>query len=456
MTKTTRKQILCGILALLMMLTVLSGVAIASPDEEASPAPCCYDCVRDGYSIDDIREILNGDRQVYQDFRVHYPGRVDVATYRVPVDESELKRIIDVYDGNVQPLQERNLIFERIRYSERSHAESIVIILFGDGFTQNQFGDLKNLEEETALWHAERAITTMVNTHPFGLFEDLFTVYMIQPYEDLGTIMPDGVSFVGMNNANMVDRTEIRRLADSLVYRQYQNMIQVISNSSGGGGFAWIWNWTGYNHHHNIAVTSIDRPRNQPTTNRTDWHDIFLHEFAHSFGALQDEHDWGIRDEMRANVTEAFDADVKWRHWIGHRNVSIERFGDGWAAPAGNRCIMGVVGSTFCGVCSAELIRRMAHISEEVFHGRSPATYWNVFDYLVHPQHILSPNMIILRWNSSSLRMPYMGSDIFVNITFDVAPGAQIADRGAVWFTDEHQFMGWAVGTGSNQLILID
>jgi hypothetical protein len=116
-------------------------------------------------------------------------------------------------------------------------------------------------------------------------------------------------------------------------------------------------------------------------------------QFGHSFGSLLDEHGEkdedeqysARRDERCANSTAAADAVVKWRHWYGHRNVLVAptRFADGWAVPAAvsnaigqSGCLMRASSGNrnFCGVCVAELIRRMAFISGETFFGRSPST----------------------------------------------------------------------------------
>ena len=113
------------------------------------------------------------------------------------------------------------------------------------------------------------------------------------------------------------------------------------------------------------------------------WHSVFIHEFGHTFGGLTDEHaNHSGFLEIYANTTRASDANVKWMHWAGHRNVSPtpRRFANGWAVP-GYSCVMGTfsVGSQnsdFCGVCAAELTRRMAFISGETFIGRSPRTYY--------------------------------------------------------------------------------
>jgi len=79
-----------------------------------------------------------------------------------------------------------------------------------------------------------------------------------------------------------------------------------------------------------------------------------------------------------------------------------------------------------------------------------------MFDYVLYPGHLHGSDVILLRWNNARMTTPYFGSDIFVYITFDVASGAQVAETGAVRFNDGFQYMTWAVGAGSNTLILKD
>ena len=157
-------------------------------------------------------------------------------------------------------------------------------------------------------------------------------------------------------------------------------MIQVVANASNIAGFARIaWH---YQLHVNISVASINTNAAGGSTSAwpsgTRWHAAMLHELGHSFGLLADEHSGGLFSENFANSTREADANVKWRHWAGHRNVlpTPVRFSDGWAVPA-STCLMGTAWSTtrdFCGVCTAELVRRTALISGETFHGRSPVT----------------------------------------------------------------------------------
>ncbi|MCL2426216.1 MAG: leucine-rich repeat protein, partial [Oscillospiraceae bacterium] len=400
MMNTIRSQILCGFLVLCMALTFIPSVALAAPEtvEEETSKYCCYDCVRGGYSIDDIREILYAGGQIYRDLRVHYED-VGVTTYRVPVCDSELEHIVNTYYGNVQPLkrQEFRYAYEIIRDSGRTHAQSIVMVLLVDGFSEEQFGTWPNPAPGTALRHANNAIRNMIdNTHPFYLFADLFTVYVIHAaYEDqeagangyLGTVLSDG-TFVVSWDAWLRDISHLLRtidLARGIVDFQHLDMIQIISNSSRGGNVVGFASVNGLYHHNNanIAVTSMLRPEyprdSIVETDSANWHSVLVHEFGHSFGGLTDERA-GIttHNERRANSTAAPDGYIKWQHWEGYRRVYTVRHVNGWAVPTSlpnPTCMMGLAGSNFCGVCAAELIRRMADISGERFHGRSPVTY---------------------------------------------------------------------------------
>ncbi|MCL2409337.1 MAG: dockerin type I domain-containing protein [Oscillospiraceae bacterium] len=75
------------------------------------------------------------------------------------------------------------------------------------------------------------------------------------------------------------------------------------------------------------------------------------------------------------------------------------------------------------------------------------------FDYILHPGHIHGQNIILLTW--SNVDGPYMGSDIFVYIRFDIASAAAAGDEGFVRFnTGTIQYMDHAAGGGSNPLSL--
>ena len=360
----------------------------------------------EGVSIEYIQEILAMERQIYQQIRVRYEG-IGCVYYTVPVSSCEIEHLLAIRDGNFQRFG-NSFPYTRIRYSGLSHDDSIVIILIGDGFTEEQTGTWPNPAPGTFLWHADSAMATMESVRPFGLFSHLFTVYVINATGShptngsigyLGTIAyPGGWAHGGVPGqasggelawANTTQRHyRIRELANEVVNPAYQTMLQVISNSKGMGGSAQVNPWH-YLLNVGIAVTSINNNANPPGgsdafwPNGTEWHMVIIHEFGHSFGLLSDENASVRRDERMANATAAPDEDIKWRHWLGHRGVQITplRF-NGWAVPTSfmdishhGGCIMGAGQRHFCGPCTAEIIRRMALISGEVFHGRSPYTF---------------------------------------------------------------------------------
>jgi len=417
------KTKICRILSVLLSLVLALGIgsipmaAISVESQEGNRPEVPADGARftdeflasasehqfEGYSIEDIQQALDDGGQIYQNLRVQsdYTGTM---TYRVPVQTEEIEQLLNLRGGNIQPF---NNPFDvtRIRYSGLSYADSIVILLLGDGFDEADYGVWPNPASGTVLRKADDAINAMFNTHPFGMFEDLLTVYVIHVHGThsatgigyLGTIKSDAESLGGTTTNNATAATDsttrqyrINQLVDAIVPHNQQNMIQVISNAGDGTGWAWTpWHYTNNRH---IAVTSVRNAHTPPGGSNavwpsgTAWRGTIIHEFGHSFGGLVDEHATGSRNESRPNSTAAADATVKWRHWAGHRNVlaTPTRFGDGWAVPGlvmpnsqtPSGCIMRASwgNRNFCGVCTAELVRRMAIIAGETFHGRSPST----------------------------------------------------------------------------------
>jgi len=202
MMKRAKKQIFCGFLVFCVMIMLISGESFAASEEmqEATPTTCCYDCLRAKYSIEDIRQMFNDGEQIYRDLRVHYED-VGVVTYRVPAADSEIEHLLNTVDGNIQPRSTSNFERTKIIDSGLPHDESIVIAILGDAFDRDDYGTWPDPDEETVLWHAYDVINTMLDTHPFGLFRDLFTVYVVHSYGPdrraghfagyFGTIMAD-------------------------------------------------------------------------------------------------------------------------------------------------------------------------------------------------------------------------------------------------------------------------
>jgi len=344
--------------------------------------------------IDVLRQALRGSGpQIYQYLRVHSEDNVGTMTYRVPVPQSTLEYFVSVVDGTrIQP-RFNPFPVTQIRDSGRSHADSIVIVLLSDGFAEGQLGSWPNPAPGTVFYHADNAITAMTNTHPFGLFEDLFTVYVLHTFGENPNLDPMVIGYLGSirrihhPDAGINDYTtsqwtsaslrtnRVLDLVSAVADLSDLNMIQIISNTSLGGAWAWL---TNYYFDLSIAVTGF--PNLNPES--TMWLNTFIHEFGHSFGGLIDEHEHhNFWSEERANSTSVPDANVKWMHWAGHRGVWATPLrytvgpASGWAVP-GNSCIMFHSGNgIFCGVCQAELTRRLAYVAGEMFHGRSLNTF---------------------------------------------------------------------------------
>ena len=361
----------------------------------------------EGLTADDIRSILNSGGQIYQNIREHSDR--GTRTYRVPIPAWELEYLLNPH-SRILSTNESTFSYTRIRYSGRSHEDSIVIVLMGDGFTAAQYAPMTT--PGRVLWHADRAIDALMVTPPFDLFACLFTVYVVHVHTPpdqagfLGTVTADRFYNYERLDVHQFSRIREHATAPTGLVAENITMIQILVNARDGVGHAQDdWSY-GLRTPINVARTSLradtrggvnvvwPRDTSVPVAyNGTGWHGTFVHEFGHSFGKLVDERpdatSW--HREWRANATRAVDAEVKWRHWGGHRNV-LEvptRFPDGWTAPGvvsdipgQSSCIMHASDGNrnFCGVCTAELVRRLALVSGETFHGRSPASELSLWD----------------------------------------------------------------------------
>ena len=103
----------------------------------------------EGVPIDDIRRAVDDGEQIYQDFRVRYED-VGVVTYQVPMQPEEIDYMMSIQDesiarsSNANPRSSSSYHYTKIRDSGKSDADSIVIMLLGDGFTANEYGTWPN------------------------------------------------------------------------------------------------------------------------------------------------------------------------------------------------------------------------------------------------------------------------------------------------------------------------
>ena len=191
------------------------------------------------------------------------------------------------YYPSIQPLNTTQQQYTRIRYSGRPHADSIVIVLMGDGFVASQYyrtptgigngtGTRQTPAIGTVLWHADRAITALEKMPPFDAFKHLFTVYVVHVLTGanaagrLGTVSAprrtltyryDDGRYSRVYTGGNIDTTAdiIRSYATiptSLIAENI-DMIQVLANArddAGNGALEWY-----YSTHRpiNIARTSL-------------------------------------------------------------------------------------------------------------------------------------------------------------------------------------------------------
>jgi len=316
--------------------------------------------------------------------------------------ESEVEYFIDDASHQSQTQTFTHTRIYPIGETERTHDNSLVIVLMGDGFTEEDYGIWNlpnpNPASNTVLWHAQRAISALMNTYPFNMFTHLFMVYVVHVHGVYTHEVAGDLYYLGTNDGQWMDilgwttrQYRIRELANNLVAcPSYINMIQIITNSRGSTNFPEIghalMDWDDP-HAVNIAVTSIRNGSvpiggsNSVWPRGTAWHGTFIHEFGHTFGNLVDEHS-AHRIERPANHSRAENENLKWRHWFGHRNVSnnprrfyhwsdIDRLSPMAVPSINNGCIMIVCWANrdFCGVCRAELTYRLALVSGETFLG---------------------------------------------------------------------------------------
>jgi len=251
------------------------------------------------------------------------------------------------------------------------------MVLMGDGFTAAQQGIWPNPARNTFLYRANSAVTFMLNFYPFNLFANNFTVYAVktisaQPWRSMPNNSPSETTNRFGSFSQARDRltmplwgtNQVRFLAADVAGGNH-NMIQVIANTTLFGG---------------AALGMGDRPPNVGvalTSVHARFHQIFLHEFGHTFGFLADESTAESAGREAPNMTAEQDESVRWAHWIGHENVGVFSRGhapEGFAIPTRvNTTMMSYVGSTvrpFGAVASAELVRRLSRIVGETFQVR--------------------------------------------------------------------------------------
>ena len=270
--------------------------------------------------------------------------------------------------------------------SSRPIDQQIVIVLMGDGFTASQIGNWPNPMSGTFLYSAYGVANTIISMYPFSLFRDYFTIYAAHVISTQSGIAVGPVPFAGTYlgthllqawNLRMTRVTRALQISHGISSQAI--MTQVIANTTIGGGVAY-WATANQNNINTVGVSTRFTNTVIAGWNRPAYHSIVIHEIGHNFGQLVDEHatGFGAPNLAHANMASSSDTDsqLKWGHWLGHDGIKrrTENAPNGFMFPSTNHtCKMQGWRATFCAVCRAELVRRMALISRETFQsGRLP------------------------------------------------------------------------------------
>jgi len=324
--------------------------------------------------------------------------------------------------------------YVRIRDSGKPNSESIVVVLLADGFISGRgylpgrlgyWSGFANPFVGTYLWHARAATNSLINTHPFSEFEHLFTVYAVKTISSATGIAngpeDDITSYFGtVYNTNLPTIPELERRQRAMGIAETVaggadnlDMVQIIANAD------FLWGGRAYS-----------SPRPQPdrynrlvglsiTTTVTGilgfWHNIFIHEFGHSFANLTDEDGASINAGNHNRANACNQNGVKWAHWIGIEGITNRQVEHGLVVPSSAflGCLMlnanfdwfdsEFPALSFCRVCAAEITRRLAIISGESFHnGRSPRSIVPTYS----PTNNLQANVAI-KHNEQNRILPY-------------------------------------------------
>ncbi len=251
----------------------------------------------------------------------------------------------------------------------------INILILGDGYTSAQMEQFKrdalinanyflktepfNNYKNFFNFFAVEVISTQSDIdHPGnGSDETTYTVHEIGPIKTVNTKL--NTTFDYLKSVHRLIASGSATLINSIATTNFPlyDYITVITNTTyyGGSGGA-------------ISYASMN-------TSATE---IFMHEFGHSFGLLQDEYggsSCATGSIQKINVSQVKDTNVIWKKWLTkpyttYPNADLtncDKIGiytggnicdNNWYHPKCN-CKMRVLGESFCEVCTEQLIYRL-------------------------------------------------------------------------------------------------
>lgn len=248
---------------------------------------------------------------------------------------------------------------DTIQY-QGSKDKFINIVVMGDGYTAT--------EQAKFLLNATEMTTYLFSQAPWSNYKEYFNVFAIEVIsEESGVKHPNtasdcssasvpvsnpstylGVTFDYANIHRLVVPTKNGNIANVLAsnFPNYDQVV-ILGNSPyyGGSGGAFA-----------------------TATNGPSSFEVAVHELGHSFAFLADEYYAGdVYANERTNMTKETDpTKVKWKNWMGFKNIGIHQHCCGgqsasWYRPH-NDCKMRFLGREFCAVCSESTVKRIQNL----------------------------------------------------------------------------------------------
>ncbi len=233
----------------------------------------------------------------------------------------------------------------------------INFVYLGDGYTSTELSNF--------ITNATSATNEQFNFSPYKEYRNFFNAYAIKVISNesganhpqtVGNSTCNAVPVLTVDNyfGSSFDRSNIHRLLVPGSYSKvnsvlaantpYYDQANIIVNSpyyGGSGG--------------SFATASTNSSSNM----------VMIHEIGHSFVRLGDEYWAGIAyANEKLNRTQESDPNaIKWKNWIGDRNVDVYPYGTSspqsdWYRPHQN-CAMRVLAKPFCAVCQEGTINKI-------------------------------------------------------------------------------------------------
>lgn len=295
------------------------------------------------------------------------PSENMVPDIQIPMVESPEESVAEQPSNSAEPAKEKaapqqTYPLELVYGDENlSDEDAFVLLIFGDGFTENEQGNFFTEAKTTAEY--------VMNTSPYDEFKDVFKIYAMGVVSNESGARADkainqeqadadtrdtyfGTSFWsgGMQRLLTVSSAgaaEANRLKNQFLPAADFNVIIVNSETYGGSGGQ-------------VCVASLN----------SESLEMMLHELGHTIANLADEYFAG-KDYAReyANMTKNNDPEtIKWKRFIGKNGVGIYEYddgGNGWYRPH-ESCKMRYLGEqyAFCEVCKEALRNAFSSYSQ--------------------------------------------------------------------------------------------